>query len=186
MKIQRKGKIASIILCMLTICISIGSCDLGSVDSDVNYLSEDWDAWVLGTYIRTIITASAPYYTSITWIDHLVTGNEGGTALVNGSINEDSDFYEYNNVVIDFDDFCENSGDCTFSGTMTIDGRISQTGSYPYTSYNGVWSITGTLDISGTYDGRVIVDITFGGAAGNYIAGTITSNGTAFDATDYY
>ena len=134
--------------------------------------------------VKTSVKSAAPSDDNKTWSNATVSGTESGSAVVNGSFTHDYDAYSgqsddtYNYVVIQFDNYCDDSYYPHLTGTVIIDGTC--TTQYGWnTEYWGQWELVGEdLKLSGKLSGTASIAMIFKEGGLYWAAMVKTADGT--------
>ncbi|MBN1694428.1 hypothetical protein JW879_03395 [candidate division WOR-3 bacterium] len=137
-------------------------------------------AWAVNSSVESV----APSSNTQTWSNATVSGDESGSAVVNGSFTYDYDAYSgrkdetYNYVVIEFDDYCDDSYYPHLTGTVIVDGTCTTQYGWE-TSYWGQWELVGEdLQLSGELSGTASIAMIFIRGGLDWAAVVETADGT--------
>ena len=85
------------------------------------------------------------------------------------SYNPEKSSYDYDNVLIEYQNFSNSEDDPVFTGGALIDGYISVKSSYSGNTYSGSWDLYGEIDLSGKFTGTVVFAFKFYETGGKWI-----------------
>ena len=115
--------------------------------------------------VKSSVTFIAPSSETQIWSNATVSGNESGIAVVNGSFTYDYHAYSgrknqtYNNVIIEFDKYCDDSYYPHLTGTVIIDGTCTTQYGLS-TKYWGHWQLLGeNIKLSGSMSGTASIAV---------------------------
>lgn len=154
---------STVIICSLLLTESCSKEDTPNAPDVSDQETAELFAWAVKTSVRQV----APSSNDQTWSNTTVSGSENGSATVNGSYSDDYNAYSgrseetYNNVVIQFDKYCNDDYYPQLTGTVSIDGTC--TTQYGWnTSYSGRWELLGIdIELSGALSGTASIAIMF-------------------------
>jgi len=130
-------------------------------------VSDQQTAELFAWAVKSSVMHVAPSSDTQTWSNATVSGGISGSAVINGSFSYDYDAYSgrkdetYNYVVIQFDNYCDDSYYPHFTGTVIIDGTCTTQYGWD-TSYWGQWELFGeNLKLSGELSGTATIAMIF-------------------------
>jgi len=92
---------------------------------------------------------------SVTWNNERIDGSYGGYAVVNGSIDiyesgtyNEITSYTYNDVNIEYHDYCSGADFPTITGNATMTGSITCESTLSGNIYSGNWYLNGSTTLS--------------------------------------
>jgi hypothetical protein len=150
-----------------TICSLLLTASCSKEGTPTVLVSDQETAELFAWAVKTSVKHVAPSSGNETWSNTTVSGAESGNAIVNGSFTDDYDAYSgrsdetYNYVVIQFDNYCDDSYYPHLTGTVIIDGTCTTQYGWD-TSYWGQWELVGEdLQLSGKLGGTASIAIIF-------------------------
>ena len=174
-----------IIYFIVAICglLLLASCSVGGTPTS-STVSDQETAELFAWAVESSFQRVAPDSDTQTWSNTNVSGYESGSAVINGSFTYDYDAYSgrkdetYDNVVIQFDNYCDDSYYPLLTGTVIIDGTC--TTQYGYnTTYWGQWELLGVdLQLSGKLSGTASIAMIFRRGGLDWAAVVETGGGT--------
>ena len=167
-------------ICGLLLTASCSKEDTPTVPKVTDQETAELFAWAVKTSVKRV----APSSDDQTWSNETVSGIESGSAIVNGSFIDDYNAYSgrsdetYNNVVIQFDNYCDDSYYPHLTGTVIIDGTCTTQYGWE-TSYWGQWELVGEdLQLSGKLGGTASIAMIFKKGGLDWAAIVETIDGT--------
>ena len=167
-------------ICGLLLTTSCSKDDTSTAPAITDQEMAELFAWAVKISVKWV----APSNETQTWSNTSVSGGESGSAVVNGSFNYNYDVNAgrtdktYNYVVIQFDNYCDDSYYPHLTGTVIIDGTCTTKYGWD-TTYWGSWELVGAdLKLSGKLSGKASIAMLFQKGGSDWAAIVETVHGT--------
>lgn len=167
-------------ICSLLLISSCTKDDASTAPKITDQEMADLFAWAVKISVKWV----APSSETQTWSNTSVSGYESGSAIVNGSftynydVNSGQTDKTYNNVVIQFDNYCDDSYYPHLTGTVIINGTCTTRYGWS-TTYSGSWELAGVdLRLSGKLSGKASIAMLFKNGGSDWAAIVETTAGT--------